>query len=241
MNHLSRALPGAWFTLIHGPARTPLKLCALLLVVALAATTAGHERFPQLLLLLATIAGMGLGRGAVGDDRLSGRAALLFQRPVSPLAHYAARLLLAMGIFAAAALLAIAATGIARLAGGRPYLWVNVAGAFYWAALLLIMSTAVSSFVRRHDLDIVLVILLLTAFQGLIAPALGFAGSRELLQWLLIPIDAVFGTWEQWRAGNFTTDPTYAAQMMVYPTAWAAILLVRLRRADMGAADYHSN
>jgi hypothetical protein len=239
MNHLSRAVPGAWFTLINGPARTPLKLCALLLVVALAATAAGYERFPQLLLLLATVAGIGLGRGAVGDDRLSGRAALLFQRPVSPLAHYGARLLLIMGIFTAAALLAAAATGIARLAGGGPYLWVNVAGAFYWAALLLIMSTSVSAFLRRHDLEVVLVIVLLSGVQVLIAQALGFAGAQELLRWLLVPIDAVFATWDQWRVGNFAIGPAYATQLVVYPMAWAAILLVRLRRADIGAADYH--
>lgn len=236
MNEWSRALAGARFALLHGPARRVLQLGTALLALALFAAVTGSDRFVQSMTLLATVVGIGLGRQSVGYDRLTGRSVLYFQRAVSPLMHYSAQLLLGLGVLAAAV---IAAAAAATLAGLVPYPWVDAVGAFYWGALLLIVSTAASAIAPRRDLELVLLLIALSGFQVLIANWLGFDGARALLRWLLIPVDAVFATWQQWLRGNFTVAPEYGAQLVIYPLVWLAILLLRLRRQDIGAAEYH--
>ena len=47
-------------------------------------------------------------------------------------------------------------------------------------------------------------------------------------------------TWEQWIAGNYAIELSYAGQMIVQPLAWLVILLWRVRNEDIGAAEYHA-
>lgn len=234
-----RALSGGRLALLHGPARRVLFAGALLLAVAVLFVASSNENFGRMMLLMATVAGLGLGRQSVGSDRLTGRSLLYFQRPVGPVAHYGALLLLALGALGIAAAIAALAAGLAQLFGGPPYQWVHAVGALYWSALLLIIGMTVSAFVPKRDLDMMLLFLMVSAMQVLIADWLGFAGAHELLRWLLLPIDPVFGTWSAWARGNFTTAPQYAVQLVLYPLIWLGILLIRLRRQDLAAAEYH--
>jgi hypothetical protein len=227
----------AWTLLVHGPARGALRLSALLTTLALVVSIVGSDRFAQLMLLVATIAGVGLGRHAAGDDRVSGRAALLFQQPITPLALYGTRLLLCIALFAGAAL-TIAAAG--TLAGKVPHAWVHCVGAFYWASLLLVMAMALSAFTARYAVELLVVLLLAAAMQVLIANAIGMPAAGRMLQWTLLPIDALFGTWDQWRMGSYSIAPAYAGQLLLQPLLWTTVLLLRVRRADVGAADYQA-
>jgi len=238
MNAVVRALPTAWIDLAHGPGRNALALSGLLLIVAAGLGVQGHERLPLLMLLAATVAGVGIGRRSAGADRVSGRSVLLFQRPLTPAAHYAARLLLGLALFAAAALLTAA---IVTAAGELTRPWVHALGACYWALLMLVVSTALSAVAPRHDVELLVLLFAVSAAQVLVANAIGITGLREVLQWLLIPIDAVFGTWNRWAAGNYTVTPVYAGQLLLQPIAWATLLFLRLRRIDIGAADYHTS
>jgi hypothetical protein len=227
----------AWAVTVHGAGRGALRLGGLLATLAVVVAIAGSERFPQLMLLVATVAGIGMGRRSAGDDRVSGRGALLFQQPIAPVALYGARLVTCLALFALAAL-AIAAAAL--LAGALPRAWVDCVGAFYWAALLLIMSSALSAFTARYAAELLIVLLVAAATQVLIADAIGIPGAGSVLQWTLVPIDAFFGTWDQLRRGSYSLAPAYAGQLLLHPLAWTAVLLLRVRRADIGAADYQA-
>ncbi|HSJ23931.1 MAG TPA: hypothetical protein VK929_04540 [Longimicrobiales bacterium] len=232
-----QVLRGAWFSLVHGPARTSLAVSLLCLLAALAALLKGSARFPQLVLLGFSMAGIGMGRRSIGDDRLSARSVLLFQRPVSPMAHYGGRLLLSTGLLAlGAAVLAVAAVMVPA-----PSPLAHAIGGFYWGCLLLIMSTTLSSVTGRFEGELVIAVVVVSALQVTLVQELGLAAARDVLYCALVPVDAIFGTWNQWASGTFAIPPATAAHLLGYPTAWLALLAVRLRRADLGAADYHVN
>jgi hypothetical protein len=237
MTGYGQVLSVAWIVTVHGAGRGALRLSGLMTTLALVAAIAGSERFPQLMLLVATVAGIGMGRRSAGDDRVSGRGALLFQQPIAPMSLYGARLLTCLALFALAAL---AIATVAGLAATVPGAWVDCLGAFYWAALLLIMGSALSAFTPRYAAELLIVLLVAAATQVLIADAIGIPGARSVLQWTLVPIDALFGTWDAWRRGSYGVAQAYAGQLLLQPLAWTAVLLLRVRRADIGAADYQA-
>lgn len=230
-------MPGAWFTLVHGPARTAMAVSALAVLVTLAALLKGSERFPQFVLLAFTVAGIGLGRRSIGDDRLSGRSVLLFQRPVRPVAHYGARLLLCVGVLA----VGTAVIALATVMASPALLWPHAVAGLYWGALLLVMTTTLSSVAGRFEGELVIAFVVTSVLQVVVARELGSPVARELLYWVLVPIDVIFGTWNQIAAGIFAIRPAAAAHLIGYPAAWLAVLYLRLRRIDIGAADYHAN
>ena len=238
MNTVRSAFPGAVFALRHASQRRVYQFTGLLFLFALAAGVSGSDRYGAMLLLMTTVLGIGLSAPSVGRDTLSGRAVLYFQRPVTPVAHYSAQLLVVLGSIAAAVALTAIPVALAPPAGAGAYAWVHPVGAFYWGALLAVIGMAVSTLVRRRAVEIMILLLVVSGYQVLVADALGSEAARELLRWLLIPVDAVFTTWQQWRGGSFTVRPDHAAQLVLYPLAWLAILMLRLRKQDVGAADY---
>jgi hypothetical protein len=237
MNVMARAFPAAWLGLARGGRRSVLALSALLLAIAAGMGMQGHERFPLFMLLAGTVAGVGIGRRSVGADLAAGRGVLLFQRPVTPLAHYTARMVATLGIFAGAAVLTAA---LVAVAGDIPRPWVHAVGATYWALLMLVIATALSALSRRFDVELLVLLFVLSTTQALIANALGVPGLRALLDWTLIPIDAVFGSWNALARGDFSIAPRHGVQLVLQPLAWGTVLVLRLRRIDIGAADYHA-
>jgi hypothetical protein len=237
MNAFARALPGARLSMSLGPTRRTLAWCAMLAMASVGLGVRQADTYSQLVLLLSLVAGVGMGTGSVGGDRLAGRSTLFFQRAVTPAAHYLARTALCSAVFAAGAIAVGVAATLLKV-GVRP--WVDASWAFYWAALLLIVSTTLSAMLARHDSFLTLGLLAASLGQGLILAWLDMPALRELLQWALLPIDASAVSWQNWREGNATLSVRHAAQLLIQPLAWTTLLILRLEREDLSATTCHA-
>lgn len=179
----------------------------------------------------AVLLALALTRGYIAADIREGRWPLLFQNPMHPIAHYARRLTRLMAT--AAVLLGIVVAG--GLLGSERidvrtavHAWICACAV---AAILMSLAAGIGSLVRRYELELILLLIVVSGLQVVLANALALDNAlRDLLRWLLIPLDAMAMLMEQFAGSGTGMTTEYWLQLALYPAVWLAIAGWRLHR-----------
>ena len=238
MKRNEQAFRGAWLSFRSGrPLRSIVGIALLAIVLAAASVEESPSTVQRAMLIVAMVLVFGFTRRIIAGDRSNGRWWLLFQRPVSPMGHYArmvgfAGTCILLGLLIAA--LVLSAT-ISPSGGGLRIVWGSLAGAVVWSSCVFAIGVGISSLVRDHDLELLILFYLVSAAQVLIVQQLNLGLTLStLLTWLLMPIDSIFLLWEWFVSGVWTLDPSDLAHLIIYPAVWLMIAVARLRSDSFG-------
>lgn len=182
------------------------------------------------LLLVLTL---GLGHGLVSRDRTGSRWLLWFQRPATPLGHYARSFALTMAVATAlywlwllllAAMFALHGHALPSLLASS-----SMTGPI-WCVLLLSVLVAVSSVVRGFDSLFVIGWFFLTlmsrpALVSLDAPLWAIDASY----YLLLPMDAAVALGEWLRGESPAPALSLWLHLVLNPLAWLSLAAWRIR------------
>lgn len=207
-------------------------------VVVGAAGQDGSSASSLVTLLLTVALGGGLVRGVISDDRKQARWILLFQRPVKPHTYYI-RLLL-VSILALLALLLVvgfAATVTAWYSGAEVRrIWGGAAGAALLGVNLVIVGTAISSLVKRHDVELLLLLFFVSMYQGVFTGSFESALVRNLMEFLLLPVNPILSIWNHLSSGDpLALTGGWVAHLVFYPLIW--LLVTRTVVGGYGRRD----
>lgn len=208
---------------------------AVALLVGLLAADGNAQSAQSLLALAATAIALGITRGIICGDRIEQRWFVLFQRGDPPFVHYA-RVLLVTAV-AVALLLAIPALALAVTAS-IPTAFAAFAGALLWAGVCIAVATGISSLVRRYDLEITLILVVVSLAQGYVFGLLRVSPSASAaLSYLLIPVDGIFMLWKGMLDLGSLPGLPRLLHILVYPLAWLGIAVLRIRRYGSAPSD----
>jgi hypothetical protein len=232
-----RALPVAWRgAALAIPRRRALilvatfaVLCAVELHLGLRGELDGTPILMGMVLLV-----VGLTQGLVARDLRPGVWALLFQRGAAPLAHFARKAALTVGLAAAVVAAGVLLVALVVPAARTPELGVRLLLLELWLVQLAAFCIGVSALVPRLDPVVVLIWLHLSmqhAAQVLTGQASdGAAGA--LLAWLYLPLPALAALRDWALHGAVAPAPAELARLAVFPALWLAAAGIRILVAD---------
>lgn len=231
------AVPGAWraaaFSLVVGrPLGFLVVFSAAATVLCAAVTLRDSNQVHGIFALMVPVVSLAVTRGIISADRVEGRWILLFQRGQSPLSHYARALVLALGTVWLVVLICALAVAAAALLSRQSADVAPDMAAFgtLWATVLVCATFAVSSLVRRYDLELVLLLLALSFAQGVVTDVLGLPElTREWMRFLLLPVDGVFLVLRALTGEGGGIPTSLIAHLLLYPPACLAVAALRLR------------
>ncbi len=233
-----QAVQGAWLSFRYGRSLMPvLRVFLLATTLACVAVARSPSMAQRSMLAVAMILAFGLSRRIIAGDRSTGRCWLLFQRPVSPSAHYLRLVCLSGGcILTGLIVAAIAMSVTIALAGGESQLvWGSLAGAIVWSYCLFGVGVGISSLMRDGDFEVLILIYLISSFQSVLADQAGLGpGLTATLERLLFPVDSVFLLWKLFVSGVWSLNGADLAHVLIYPTAWLGVAVLRLRSDSFG-------
>jgi hypothetical protein len=214
------------------PTLVVVLLAAAALVAAIASFPSSHRSAGSYLNLAAYVLGFGLSRRIIAGDQQSGAWVLLFQRPTSPVRHYARVLALNLAaivlIFAAGGLVASVAAIATGSSAAAP--WPFVASGIVMATSLLAVGFGISALVGRLDAELLLVLFILT-IQVVGALLFNLTGAvAHIVEWLFFPLNGLFMLEEWLIVGTSRLTTAYVAHVILYPIVWIALGFWWLRR-----------
>lgn len=173
-------------------------------------------------------------REIVGGDRTPSRWVLLFQCPGSATRHYARTGLVAFGLTLLCMLLPSAALAIVGLGtGSSPYFISGaIQGGLAWATVVFCVSFGISGLVRQHNVELTILLIFVSATQGLLTRSVGLSASgSRVVEYLLFPINALGEVWYG-ISGDMNLDTPHALHLVIYPLAWLVIGFLSIRRLE---------
>lgn len=213
-------------------------------VLAWRALAVSAEAAGRVLFTLAILLPMALALRSVSRDRRATRWLLLFQVPVTPLAHYLRVLgfilLLCGGVLSAGTLLLSAGAPLAGQPAATP--WPFLAPALLWSGVLALVGFGFSALLPRGDGAAAVLYIVASFLQVGLLDDLGIrAGwARRVASWLLVPLDPMAEAWRA--AAGAGAGPLHGGWIWIglFCAGWlliAALALARLGRAEMPLRD----
>ena len=213
-------------------------------VLAGRALARSPEAAGRVYLALAILLPLALALRSVSRDRRASRWLLLFQAPVTPLAHYARVLayilVICWTVLTGGTLLVSGAAALAGHAGS--VLWPLLVAALVWSGVLVVVAFAASALLPRGDVALVGLYVLASFLQVALLDDLGIGHptARRVVSWLLIPLDAMADVWRGLVGVGMGASAAEWGRIGLFCAGWlcvAAAALARLGRAEMPFRD----